>query len=86
MHRLLYGNARSPLSISCRPGHSMAWHVAHCLAEQQRSDIVNLSRAIEAAEANADADHPGENRKLLRWEIGCLEDGHRSRDGQFGTR
>ena len=44
----------------------------------QRSDMVNLSRAIEAAEANAERGPPGRDRKLLRWEIGCLEDGHKA--------
>ena len=77
MHRLLYGNARSPLATVVPdirwPG---MWRIVW--PNGQRSDMVNLSRAIEAAEANAERGPPGRDRKLLRWEMGCLEDGRKA--------
>ncbi len=73
-YRLLYGRARRPLATVVPDTQwPDMWRIV--LPDGQLSDMVNLTRAKDAAAAIAERGPPGRYRKLLRWEIVCIEDG-----------
>jgi hypothetical protein len=73
-YHLLYGRARRPLATVVPDTRwPDMWRIAW--PDGQLSDMVNLTRAKDAAVAIAERGPPGRLRKLLRWEIVCIEDG-----------
>ena len=73
-YRLLYGRSRRPLATLVRDTRwPDMWRIAW--PDGQFSDMVNLTRAKDAAATIAERGPPGRYRRHLRWEIVCIEDG-----------
>lgn len=73
-YHLLYGRARRPLATVVPDSRwPDMWRIAW--PDGQVSDMVNLTHAKDAAAAIAERGPPSRYRRLLRWEIVCIEDG-----------
>ena len=72
-YALHYGSTQRPLATVVPdllwPG---MWRIAS--PDGRLSDMANLTRAKDAAEAIAERGPPARNRKLFRWHMGCVEE------------
>ncbi len=72
-YRLLYGRARCPLATVVPDTRwPDMWRIAW--PDGQISDMVNLTRAKDAAVAIAERGPPSRYQRLLWWKL-CIEDG-----------
>ena len=73
VYRLHYGYSKNPLAEVVPDTHwPNMWRIAW--PDGRLSDMANLSRAKDAAQAIAERGPPARNRRQLRWEIAYVEE------------
>jgi hypothetical protein len=67
-HGLYYGSSKNPVAEIVPDSHwSGMWRIAW--PDGRVSDMVNLSRARDAAQAIVERGPPAKDRRLFRWQI-----------------